>query len=172
MSEKPVKVALQAAPKAVASDPGSGNEGLITTIVRPPAGTYAVSEVAPGSKVAFAFALEDAKIVALDVDLVLMFPDGAKIILPNYAFELVSGEASEVAFGDKEMDAQTFFASIADVKLATDGSLQTSGGEVERKADASADKKSDDEAPVQPPPIPPAPHDSTLKGVADFDKRD
>jgi Ca2+-binding RTX toxin-like protein len=172
MPEQPVKVALQAAPKAVASDPGSsGNEGLITTIARPPAGTYAVSEIAPGSKVAFAFALDDAKIVALDVDLVLMFPDGAKIILPNYAFELVSGEASEVAFRDKEMDAQTFFASIADVKLATDGSLQTTGGEVERKADAAADKKADEEAPVQPPPIPPAPHDSTLKGVADFDKK-
>ena len=55
----------------------------------------------PGAHLKLDFASTEVKVAVLDVDLVLLFPDGAKVILPGYAFSLVGPDSTDANFSDK-----------------------------------------------------------------------
>src|ERR1700759_544003 len=86
-------------PMAVAFAPS--NDAVVTSIHRPAPGSISVVEVPPGAHLKLDFASTDAKVAVLDVDLVMLFPDGAKVILPGYAFNMVGPESADAAFSDK-----------------------------------------------------------------------
>src|ERR1700748_3469724 len=77
------------------------NDAVVTSIHRPAAGSIIVVEVPPGAHLKLDFASTEAKFAVLDVDLVMLFPDGAKVILPGYAFNMVGPESADAAFSDK-----------------------------------------------------------------------
>jgi len=77
-------------------------ESIVTSVHRPSPGAINVVEVPPGAHLKLDFPTTEAKFAVLDVDLVLLFPDGGKIILPGYAFNLVGQDSSDAIFSDKE----------------------------------------------------------------------
>ena len=93
-----------AKPIAVALTPV---EGVVTSVHRPSPGAMSVVEVPPGAQLKLDFATTDAKFAVLDVDLVLLFPDGGKIILPGYALNLVAPDSSGASFLDKSLTSAT-----------------------------------------------------------------
>ncbi|MER2605321.1 MAG: calcium-binding protein, partial [Siculibacillus sp.] len=151
---------------------------VVTTINRPAAGAIQVVEVPPGSNLKFNFATGDAKVIVLDVDLVLLFPDGGKVIIPGFAFDLVGSDSSEVTFLDKLLTSQQLLARVGEVKLMDDTGLQTVGSQGDtdgKKKGADSDEEKKEETPAaepMPTPTPPAPAapGAKLTGVADFDK--
>jgi hypothetical protein len=59
-------------------------------IQRPGPGAITVNEAPAGANLRLNFASGEAKILVQDVDVVLAFPDGGRVVLPGFAFNLVS----------------------------------------------------------------------------------
>ena len=87
-------------------------------IDRPAAGMVVLAETAQASKLAFKFAYSGVKTAVLDVDLVLLFDDGSKIILPGLALRMLGGDAPRLLFLDGEIDPQMVIARVDEVQLA------------------------------------------------------
>src|ERR1700712_3392099 len=100
-NSKPVTLALAPA-----------TDSVITSVHRPAPGAINVVEVPPGAHLKLDFASTEAKFAVLDVDLVMAFPDGAKVILPGYAFNLVGPESSDATFSDKAVSPQQLLALV------------------------------------------------------------
>ena len=94
----------------------AGAAGL--PIGRPGPGVVDVVDVLGRSEIRFGFAVQGVKIVALDVDLVLVFPDGAKLVLPGLALEMAGRDDLEIAFADRKVRPQDVLAEIAEVQLS------------------------------------------------------
>src|SRR4051794_4751425 len=106
----PSRASNDSAPAAVAL--AAATEGVVTSVQRPSAGAINVVEVPPGAHLNFSFATTDAKFAVLDVDLVVQFPDGGKIILPGYAFNLVGPDGSDASFSDRAVSPQQLLAFV------------------------------------------------------------
>src|SRR5450631_3160766 len=151
-------------------------ESVVTSVHRPSPGAINVVEVPPGAHLKLDFATTDAKFAVLDVDLVLLFPDGAKIILPGYAFNLVGVDSADATFSDKTLTPQQLLASVDDLHLLNDNSSPILGTSANAQQNQNAgkdqgeakDAAADDAAPSPPPP--PAAPSARYTGVADFDK--
>ena len=172
--EAPPLVPNDPKPTTVALAPAT--ESVVTSIHRPAPGAINVVEVPPGAHLHLDFATTDAKFAVLDVDLVLLFPDGAKVILPGYAFNLVGPESSNATFSDKAVTPQQLLAFVDDLHLLNDNSSPILGSSANAQQNANAAKdqgaakdEAQEEAPPSPPPQPAAPS-AKYTGVADFDK--
>ncbi len=159
------------APATKTSPLNEGANAPTLVIDRPPPGDYVVQEVPPGVTLKFNFKLSDVRISVLDVDLLLIFPDGGKIVLPGYSLGMLSGAGAQVIFLDKTLHGQELLASISDVQLANDSETRLAGKSVEENhAETSGNEKQDEPPPPQAPAMPavPATPTSRLTGVADF----
>jgi Ca2+-binding RTX toxin-like protein len=103
--------------KVVAPGNSMPNDGGFT-IGRPEAGAVRVFDALGRSEIRFGFSSQGVKIVALDVDLVLVFPDGAKLVLPGLALEMAGRDDVEIAFADRKVRPQDVLAEIAEVQLS------------------------------------------------------
>ena len=174
MTETPSKPSAPAPAKSTVASLGNTPTDYVTTIHRPAAGSIQVVEVPPGSNLKFDFATADTKVVVLDVDLVLLFPDGGKVIIPGFAFDLVGSGESEVAFLDKLLTSQELLARVGDVRLMDDSGLPTMGSSGDAEGEKKAAGASEEKAEAAPPTPPvqqavPAAPGAKLTGVADFD---
>ncbi|MEZ5840904.1 MAG: hypothetical protein R3D02_10950 [Hyphomicrobiales bacterium] len=124
-------------------------EGAVT-VVKPPAGGFEIVDVGNAATVKFAFPLEQCRVIILDVDIVIVFPDGSKIILPGLALEVVSTLPPTLEFEDTSVDAQTFLAKVGEVKLAEEMPNMSIASDIEE-----AGKKAENEAEAEAPPPPP-----------------
>lgn len=120
-----------------ASSPADANASLTTVmlgeptkggaseaiVARPAPGSVVVVDGASGAKLTFGFDLADCTVLALDVDIVLTFPDGAKIILPNLGMTAVGPKPPQLAFLAGEVDPQTLIGAISELHLAPIQSL-------------------------------------------------
>ena len=84
---------------------------------RAAAGAVRIVEV-NDKHVRFDFALTDAKIVVMDVDLVVILPDGARLILPGFALKLMDADAPPLHFTDGAITAEAVFAQFSDIKIS------------------------------------------------------
>src|SRR3984957_14207898 len=173
-SEVPAQAPNDAKPAAVAFTPAT--ESVVTSVHRPSPGQINVVEVPPGAHLKLDFATTDAKFAVLDVDLVLLFPDGGKIILPGYAFTMVGPDSSEASFSDKAVTPHQLLAFVDDLHLLDDNSAPVLGasanqsaGKDQGEAKDQAKDEASEAAPPSPPPQPAAPS-ARYTGVADFDK--
>ena len=165
-NSKPVTLALAPA-----------TENIVTSVHRPAPGSINVVEVPPGAHLKLDFASTEAKFAILDVDLVMAFPDGAKVIFPGYAFNLVGPDSSDATFSDKAVNPQQLLALVDDLHLLNDNSQQilgtnANGQQQAQNAGKDQDQPKEEKAedtPPAPPPQPAAPS-AKFKGVADFDK--
>ena len=174
MAETPPPSSKSASGKAVVASVGNSPTDFVTTIHRPAAGSIQVVEIPPGANIKFDFNTADTKVVVLDVDLVLLFNDGGKIIIPGFAFDLVGTGQSEVAFLDKLLSSQELLAKVGEVRLMDDSNLP-SVGSASKENEGAKEEKAEEKAPDAPPTPPaqqavPAAPGAKLTGVADFDK--
>ena len=139
--------------------PGDGHDGVLV-IERPAPNMIKVVDLASARELSFHFSLADVKVAVLDVDVVLIFPDGAKIILPGFAFAVVALEAPAIVALDGPVDGQTFLSLVGDTKLAdqlptlrlTD--LDPAAPKAEGQNQSGADQGPGESDPA-PPPTPP-----------------
>ena len=132
-------------------------QGEVVTVDRPPPGQLRIMDVAKAAHLKFAFGLQDVKIIALDVDLILVFPDDSKIILPGMGLAAVSPQPPTLLFSEGTISAQKLITQIGDMKLSDQMSalvLSSSSGQAQSAAAAAA--KEDAPKPAAPPPPPPS----------------
>src|SRR5512138_204351 len=151
-------------------------DAVVTSVHRPAPGSISVVEVPPGAQLKLDFASTEAKFAVLDVDLVLLFPDGAKVIFPGYAFNLVGQESTDAVFSDKIVSPQQMLAFVDELKLLNDvnSPLLGSNSKSEQQNQEQGKEKSEakeppaEDAPAAPPQ--PAAPTAKLAAVADFTK--
>jgi Ca2+-binding RTX toxin-like protein len=125
--------ATPAAPAAASGGAGNTVElgrgaGATITVERPAeANGVNVVPVGNAARIRFNFPLSDARIIVLDVDVVLVFSDGSKIILPGLAFDLVGPNAPNLLFGQEEVTAVRFLAAVGEVTLDLGSGTATGG---------------------------------------------
>ncbi|MCA3563932.1 MAG: cadherin domain-containing protein, partial [Methylocystis sp.] len=108
----------EATPLTTSSMPEAGGQPLPLAISKPAAGTVSLAETAQAAKLAFKFAYAGVKTAVLDVDLVLLFDDGSKILLPGLALRMLGADAPRLTFLDGEIDPQMIIARVDEVQLA------------------------------------------------------
>ena len=94
----------------------AGEPPLLVT--RPEPGQTKIVEVRPGQPLAFDFPIEDAKLIVQDVDIVLVFPDGSQIQLPQFAVALMLGQATAITFAGTPFEPHQLFEVANEVRLA------------------------------------------------------
>jgi hypothetical protein len=104
---------------ALSAAAASAADPIIVTISRPDPGRVVIVDLAPGAKVNFNFSLNDCRIAIIDLDLVMIFPDGGKLLLPGFAYQMVSPDPPETAFLQTAVDAQTILANVSETRMAT-----------------------------------------------------
>ena len=119
-----------------------------TVVSRPPAGSVQIVEVQDGN-VRFDFALTDARIVIVDVDLIIILPDGGRLIIPGFALKLMDADAPPLHFTDGSITAEAVFAQFSDIKISeTVNQLKLTSEEEGEKG--AKEEEAADEAPPQP----------------------
>lgn len=56
------------------------------------------------------------KVEIVDIDVVLVFEDGTKIVIPGMALAVFSGRKALLVFDDKEIDAESTFSQVGEIK--------------------------------------------------------
>lgn len=147
-AEQPVELAL-------AGIAGAGlSAGDMLIVDKPDPGKFAIHDLAGKTGVRFSFNLADGKIIILDVDVVITFPDDSKIILPGMALKLALSEQIGIEFADMALEEQELLSLAGDVKLADKvPSMNLSTVETGQASDEEQESKA-----AEPPPPPPAPY--------------
>ena len=105
-------------------------------IERPLAHEVRVVDVVQAQQILFKFPLDACRIAVLDIDVILTFPDEARIILPAFALQLVTADPPHLNFANVTVEAQSFVAGIGTTtlseqfpKIAVSESLVTAKGD-------------------------------------------
>lgn len=120
-------------------------------IERPEAGQTLVRHSAEG-RIDMAFPLEGVKVELQDVDLVLKFPDGARVILLEFGLQLLLENASPLIVDNKPLDPQALLAMVQDYVPTQIKPEITAEGQADPQTLAQRAAK---EAAAQTPPPPP-----------------
>ena len=102
--------------KAAAGSDGGALGRLV--VEKPQANSIAVVSLDHVVELVLNFSLRDVKITVLDVDMVLLFPDGAKIILPGFALAVVAATAPEITSTDGAIEPQKFLTLVGETQLS------------------------------------------------------
>ena len=104
-------------PVIVQDTTGAITRDSISTISKPDTGTIRVIDTGNLPEINFSFAAKDVKLSALDVDLVMIFNDNSKIILPNLAMDLVGANPPRLTFKGSVASPQAVVAQIGQTSL-------------------------------------------------------
>ncbi|MGL4635897.1 MAG: cadherin domain-containing protein, partial [Beijerinckiaceae bacterium] len=100
------------------SGPAPSTGAATLDVVKPAPGAVILVESSQTQNVAFKFPFASAKLAILDVDLVVIFDDGGKVILPGLAVRMLGGDAPKLRFQDQDVDPSSVIARVGDVQLA------------------------------------------------------
>jgi Ca2+-binding RTX toxin-like protein len=90
----------------------------MASVRKPNEGTIRVIDTAGLAELNFDFSPSAVHIAALDVDLVMVFDDNSKLILPNLAVGLLGNNPPKLNFAGQPVAAQSVVAAIGQVTLA------------------------------------------------------
>jgi Ca2+-binding RTX toxin-like protein len=107
-SRAPGDVASLAAGRAIA-------EAMI--IDRPAPGQIKIVDAAAARLLKFSFDLASCKLTVLDVDAILIFPDGGKIVMPAFALQLIGAEPPATVFNGASIEPHLLLAQAGDIRL-------------------------------------------------------
>ena len=153
MAEKDIPAKVAERPKAptektsetvvsTLQDIQSGDGRLIH---KPAAGATEVVTVHDGEKLSFAFSMSDVKVGLVDVDLILKFADGAKIILLEFSLQIMSEITPEMLFNGELIEAQQILAKLGTVSISDDTSeLNFSTDSADNVAEQSSTSESEE----------------------------
>jgi Cadherin domain len=86
-------------------------------VVQPAPGAVTVADAAAAQRILFKFPFRAAKLAVLDIDLVVIFDDGAKIIMPGLGLRMLSPDAPRMIFTDEEVAPARALAAVGEVTL-------------------------------------------------------
>ncbi|MCX8503007.1 MAG: calcium-binding protein [Beijerinckiaceae bacterium] len=104
-------------PVIVQDTTGAISRDGLSSINKPDAGTIRVIDTGNLPELNFSFAASDVKLTALDVDLVMIFKDNSKIILPTLAMDLVGANPPRLTFKGSAASPQAVVAQIGQTTL-------------------------------------------------------
>jgi hypothetical protein len=105
------------APIVAASAAATSAEAVLL-IERPAAGQTKLIDMGGARQLKFSFSLSDVTVTMLDVDAVLTFPDGARLIVPGLFLRLVEPEPTQVRFLEVATPSDVVIAAAGDVRLS------------------------------------------------------
>ena len=102
--------------------PGASNDvskkrADAVVIPRPAAGELRVVDIERSEEVIFDFPLDSARIIALDVDIIIYFSNNAKLLLPNLGLLVAGPNPPMLTFDGRRVFAQQLLSMVADVTL-------------------------------------------------------
>ncbi len=86
-------------------------------VERPAAGEVRVIDIVDARTLKFAFPISEVTVSILDIDAVLIFPNGGKIIMPSFALQIVSDRPPMIQFNNTEVDPQSLLANAGDIRF-------------------------------------------------------
>jgi Ca2+-binding RTX toxin-like protein len=89
----------------------------VILIDRPAPGQMKIVETAAARLLKFSFDLSNCKITVLDVDAILVFPDGGKIVMPNFALQMLVASPPVIQFDAITVEPHVLLARAGDIKL-------------------------------------------------------
>ncbi|WP_181699667.1 cadherin domain-containing protein, partial [Chthonobacter albigriseus] len=140
-SEPPVQVVPGA-------DQTAGRDGTVG-LVKPAAGETTLVQIKEGEHVDLHFSLDGVKIHLLDVDLVLLFPDGSRIVLLEFGLRLTSESSVSVAVEGQPISPQALLAQVGEFVASEVASPLMSTAEAKG---SQPEVKQKPEQPETPPP--------------------
>ncbi len=90
----------------------------VTIIDRPAAGQTRVVDLAGAKHLKFNFLQADFTVQVLDVDAVLTFADGGKLVMPAFVMQIVTADPPKLHFGNVLVDPQAVLASAGDIRMS------------------------------------------------------
>ncbi|MFZ4531051.1 MAG: cadherin domain-containing protein, partial [Alsobacter sp.] len=100
---------------ALAGAPALGGDGDAVTIARPAPGQTQVIDVASAKAVAFNFSMDDCRVTFLDVDAVLTFADGGRLVLPSLVMRILTADPPQLKFAGVTTDHHEMLVAAGDV---------------------------------------------------------
>ncbi|MCF6199853.1 MAG: hypothetical protein L3J67_10755, partial [Hyphomicrobiaceae bacterium] len=123
-------------------------------IAKPPAGVSDVISVRDGEKLSFGFSLKDVSVDLVDVDLILTFRDGAKIILLEFGLQIMSEIPPDMVFDGMPTDAQELVSRLGTVSINEDHSeINFSTAQAKNEADKDKSSESEEQAEAAEPVV-------------------
>ncbi len=90
----------------------------VLTIDRPSSGQMKIIDTAGARQLKFSFDISDCKVAILDVDVVLTFADGGKIVMPAFAMQILTAEPPKMQFLQLATEGHTLLSKAGEIKLA------------------------------------------------------
>jgi hypothetical protein len=131
-----------------ATSPAPAEDQATRFIERPAAGAVIVAEASHAALLRMKFPSKSMRVAVMDVDIVMVFEDGGKIILPGMALRVLGPNAPRLSFEDGEVTPQGFFARVDDVQLSD----QLPNLALSRSLTQDQQQGAQQQGPQQPPP--------------------
>ena len=75
-----------------------------------------VVEVGADNQVSLDVESSDFRVEIVDIDMILIFPDGSRIVLPGVGLQALSGNAPIINFSDRSIDARELLGMLGEVR--------------------------------------------------------
>ncbi|MCU0884809.1 MAG: cadherin repeat domain-containing protein [Beijerinckiaceae bacterium] len=118
-------------------------------VAAPEAGTRKVVDLAGARHLTFGFNLADVTISIVDVDVVLTFANGGRLILPSFVLSMISADPPKLAFNGAAVDPQSLIAAAGDVALVDQLPQLTLSDSAKTQGQGEADKQNGEAASAQ-----------------------
>ena len=137
--------------ESVAPNPGTQRNELAgqvdaVAIARPAAGELRVVDVERGGEIDFDFPVDSVRVIALDVDIIFAFSDGAKILLPHFGLMLTGPNPPKLRFSGRSVRSMDMLSTITEVTqsdlTASISNISEPGKEKEQQAEAAPSSSS------------------------------
>ncbi|MFY8041177.1 MAG: cadherin domain-containing protein, partial [Bosea sp. (in: a-proteobacteria)] len=122
----------------------------VLMIAAPEAGTRKVVDLAGARHLTFGFNLSDVTISIVDVDVVLTFANGSRLILPSFVLSMITTDPPKLAFNGAAVDPQSLIAAAGDVALVDQLPQLTLSDSARTQAQGDADRPNGE---AQSPPV-------------------
>ncbi len=134
--EERTQAVLAAAPVIAAASMAD-----VLMIAAPEAGIRKVVDLAGARHLTFGFNLSDVTISIVDVDVVLTFANGSRLILPSFVLSMITTDPPTLAFNGAAVDPQSLIAAAGDVALVDQLPQLTLSDSAKTQGQGEADKQ-------------------------------
>ncbi len=134
--EERTQAVLAAAPVIAAASMAD-----VLVIAAPEAGIRKVVDLAGARHLTFGFNLSDVTISIVDVDVVLTFANGSRLILPSFVLSMITTDPPTLAFNGAAVDPQSLIAAAGDVALVDQLPQLTLSDSAKTQGQGEADKQ-------------------------------
>ncbi|MGL4440514.1 MAG: cadherin domain-containing protein, partial [Bosea sp. (in: a-proteobacteria)] len=123
----------------------------VMVIDQPAPNERRIVDLNSAQKVTFGFTLADVSVSIVDVDVILIFSNGGRLILPSFVLNMIAAEPPQLVFSGLLTDPQNVIAAAGDIRLVDQLPQLTLSDNARTPSPGQA------ASPSPEPPTPPAP---------------